>query len=337
MSDQVAIVVGAGGTIGGACAVRLAAGRDLVLCADLSAERAGRTVDTILRAGGRAEAVAADAAGADFAGQVTAAVPSGAAVTAVVHAVAYEEHVPSDKATRESLERSFAVGPLAAFTLFRELRAEGHLRPGSALTAVGSLHATYPFANCLGYNAAHGALAQVVRTLAHEWAADGIRVNAVVPGWIRTDAEVAFYGEAHLDRVAGGLPLGRFGTGEDIAQAVAAICAPSRRPTSQAVSSPWTGRSERRWPGLPAAARTREPAVNVVCVFAHQDDEMRCLGTLLRLAERGASVSFVCVTNGNKGLPFDGEASAERAARVRETEMRSVAGLFRRRVPLPRL
>ena len=224
MSDQVAVVVGAGGTIGGACAVRLAADRDLVLCADLSAERAARTMDAIVRAGGRAEAVVADAAEADFAGQVTAAVPSGAAVTAVVHAVAYEEHVPSDKATRESLERSFAVGPLAAFTLFRGLRAAGHLRRGSALTAVGSLHATYPFANCLAYNAAHGALAQVVRTLAHEWAADGIRVNAVVPGWIRTDAEVAFYGEAHLDRVAGSLPLGRFGTGEDIAQAVAYLC-----------------------------------------------------------------------------------------------------------------
>jgi NAD(P)-dependent dehydrogenase (short-subunit alcohol dehydrogenase family) len=224
MSEQVAVVVGAGGSIGGACAAALAVGRDRVLCVDLSGDRAERTAAAIVRAGGRAEVVVADAAAADFADTVTAAVPGGATVTAVVHAVAYEEHIPSDKATRESLERSFAVGPLAAFTLFRGLRATGHLRRGSALTAVGSLHATHPFANCLAYNAAHGALAQVVRTLAHEWAADGIRVNAVVPGWIRTDAEVAFYGEAHLDRVAGSLPLGRFGTGEDIAQAVAYLC-----------------------------------------------------------------------------------------------------------------
>jgi LmbE family N-acetylglucosaminyl deacetylase len=65
-----------------------------------------------------------------------------------------------------------------------------------------------------------------------------------------------------------------------------------------------------------------------VCVFAHQDDEMRCLGTLLRLAERGAKISFLCVTNGNKGLPFDEKATPERAAQVRETEMRSVAAAF---------
>jgi N-acetylglucosamine malate deacetylase 1 len=68
--------------------------------------------------------------------------------------------------------------------------------------------------------------------------------------------------------------------------------------------------------------------MNVVCVFAHQDDEMRCLGTLQRLAEVGATISFVCVTTGNKGLAFDEDPSGERAAQVRETEMRSVAEYF---------
>jgi NAD(P)-dependent dehydrogenase (short-subunit alcohol dehydrogenase family) len=204
--------------------MRLATSRDLVVCVDLSGDRAQRTVDAIVKEGGRAVCVAADAAAPDFAELVTAAVPGDSVVTAVVHAVAYEEHVPSDKATRESLERSFAVGPLAAFMLFRGLRAAGRLRRGSALLAVGSLHATYPFANCLAYNAAHGALAQIVRTLAHEWAADGIRVNAVVPGWIRTDAEVTFYGKTYLDQVAGSLPFGRFGTDDDIAGAVDFLC-----------------------------------------------------------------------------------------------------------------
>jgi LmbE family N-acetylglucosaminyl deacetylase len=68
--------------------------------------------------------------------------------------------------------------------------------------------------------------------------------------------------------------------------------------------------------------------MNVVCVFAHQDDEMRCLGTLLRLAEADAMISFVCVTNGDRGLAFDEGDSRERAARVRDGEMRSVAEHF---------
>ena len=220
MPDRTAIVIGAGGTIGGASARALAAGRDAVLCVDLDLQRAERTAAGIRSAGTSASALQADAQSADFSTLVSGAVPNDSEVTAVVHAVAYEEHVPSEQASLASLQRSFAVGPLAAFALFRELLSAGHLVRGSALTAIGSLHASKPFANCLAYNAAHGALAQVVRTLAHEWADRGIRVNAVVPGWIRTDAEVAFYGEQFLDSVSSGLPLGRFGTAEDIAAAV---------------------------------------------------------------------------------------------------------------------
>jgi N-acetylglucosamine malate deacetylase 1 len=68
--------------------------------------------------------------------------------------------------------------------------------------------------------------------------------------------------------------------------------------------------------------------VRAVCVLAHQDDEMRCLGTLQRLAEAGATIGFVCVTNGNRGLAFAEGDSRERAARVRDAEMRSVAAFF---------
>jgi LmbE family N-acetylglucosaminyl deacetylase len=65
--------------------------------------------------------------------------------------------------------------------------------------------------------------------------------------------------------------------------------------------------------------------MKVVCVFAHQDDEMRCLGTLQRLREAGHDIAFICVTRGDKGLAFDPTADPDRAAAVRDAEMRSVA------------
>ncbi len=64
------------------------------------------------------------------------------------------------------------------------------------------------------------------------------------------------------------------------------------------------------------------------CVFAHQDDEMRCLGTLLRLRERGHEVAFVAVTGGDKGLPFADPEDQHRAVAVRDAEMRNVAAAF---------
>jgi LmbE family N-acetylglucosaminyl deacetylase len=60
-------------------------------------------------------------------------------------------------------------------------------------------------------------------------------------------------------------------------------------------------------------------------VFAHQDDEMRCLGTLLRLKAAGHDLTLVCVSDGGGGLPFGGKDGRD-AASVRDSEMRSVAG-----------
>ncbi|WP_239309393.1 MULTISPECIES: PIG-L deacetylase family protein [unclassified Frankia] len=68
--------------------------------------------------------------------------------------------------------------------------------------------------------------------------------------------------------------------------------------------------------------------MRIVCVFAHQDDEMRCLGTLQRFRETGHEISFVCVTQGDKGLAFDPSADRGLAASVRDAEMRSVAASF---------
>ncbi|TCO55858.1 PIG-L deacetylase family protein [Actinocrispum wychmicini] len=67
---------------------------------------------------------------------------------------------------------------------------------------------------------------------------------------------------------------------------------------------------------------------NVVCVFAHQDDEMRCLGTLLRLRQAGHRIGFVCVTRGDKGLAYDPNVDFDTAAGVRDAEMRAVADAF---------
>lgn len=64
--------------------------------------------------------------------------------------------------------------------------------------------------------------------------------------------------------------------------------------------------------------------MNVVVVIAHQDDEMRCLGTLLRYRAAGDRVAIVCVTNGDRGLPFTEGSTLADAAMVRDREMRSV-------------
>lgn len=66
--------------------------------------------------------------------------------------------------------------------------------------------------------------------------------------------------------------------------------------------------------------------MNVVSIMAHQDDEMRCLGTLLKCRARGDQLFFITLTDGSKGFVQNPGIPRAEAARIRDAEMRTVAG-----------
>ena len=69
--------------------------------------------------------------------------------------------------------------------------------------------------------------------------------------------------------------------------------------------------------------------MNIVHVGAHQDDEMFALGTFLKYRAKGEhTISFICVTNGDKGMSWDPSVPLEKAAKIRDKEMRAVADQF---------
>jgi NAD(P)-dependent dehydrogenase (short-subunit alcohol dehydrogenase family) len=76
-----------------------------------------------------------------------------------------------------------------------------------------------------GYSASKGGVAALTRSLAVAWATEGIRVNAVAPGWIATDLTAALQSDPVVDeRILARTPLGRWGRPEDIAGAVSFLC-----------------------------------------------------------------------------------------------------------------
>lgn len=90
-------------------------------------------------------------------------------------------------------------------------------RAGGAIVNVASMHAIFGAGHAPGYSASKGGVAQLTRSLAIAWAKDGIRVNAVAPGWIvtpMTDAarEDAVRNRSILDRT----PMSRWGTPADL-------------------------------------------------------------------------------------------------------------------------
>jgi 2-deoxy-D-gluconate 3-dehydrogenase len=113
-----------------------------------------------------------------------------------------------------------AVNLAAQFTLTRELGAAMVARGSGKIIFTASVLSFQGGINVIGYTAAKSALAGLTRAFATEWAASGVNVNAIAPGYVRTDNTRALQDDpvrdqAILDRI----PAGRWGEPADLAGA----------------------------------------------------------------------------------------------------------------------
>ncbi|TCC33982.1 SDR family oxidoreductase [Kribbella speibonae] len=77
------------------------------------------------------------------------------------------------------------------------------------------------------YSASKGGIVQLTKSLAVAWAADGIRVNAVAPGWIATELTAALRSDpAASDRILSRTPMARWGTPDEVAGVIAFLTGP---------------------------------------------------------------------------------------------------------------
>jgi NAD(P)-dependent dehydrogenase (short-subunit alcohol dehydrogenase family) len=99
---------------------------------------------------------------------------------------------------------------------------------GGAIVNTASMLSFQGGALVPGYSASKGGVAQLTKSLALAYAADGIRVNAVAPGWVRTSLTQALQQDAQRDRaIVERTPLGRWAEPEDVAGAVVFLASPA--------------------------------------------------------------------------------------------------------------
>jgi NAD(P)-dependent dehydrogenase (short-subunit alcohol dehydrogenase family) len=145
-------------------------------------------------------------------------------VDAVVNNAALQIKKPLVELTIEDWDEMFAANVRAAFVLTRA--AHDHLRrSGGSIVNVASVHALATSPGQAGYAATKGALVAFTRSSALEFAADGIRVNAILPGAVDTAmlrAGLAGWPSAEegLEQLRVRTPLGQIGQPEEISRAI---------------------------------------------------------------------------------------------------------------------
>ncbi|TQS44741.1 SDR family NAD(P)-dependent oxidoreductase [Cryptosporangium phraense] len=208
-AGKTALVTGAAGGIGAACAARLAAeGASVVLTDVRPAEEAA---EKIRAAGGRATAVVADASDEDAWRRTASA--CGPVDVLVSNAVLVDVK-PAHETSRESWDRQLAVSLTGSFLGVRAL-----LPSLRAAVLISSVHALVGLPGRPAYAAAKGALVSLGRQLAVEYG-PALRVNVVLPGPILTDAWAGF-SRADRERSAAATVAGRLGDPAEVAAAVA--------------------------------------------------------------------------------------------------------------------
>jgi len=213
-----AVVTGGSRGIGGAVVDELTALGAIVLSVSLEAGAARENVIEIIAdvstVEGRAtivEEVAARLGGLEI----------------LVNNVGMNIRKPTIEYTFEEYEQVQRTNAASMFDLSRLLHPALKVSGRGAIVNVGSVAGSVSVGSSAAYAMSKAAVAHLSRYLAVEWAKDGIRVNAIAPGWVATDLTRAIQrSPAAMDTIAARTPIGRMARPEEIASAAAFLCLP---------------------------------------------------------------------------------------------------------------
>lgn len=221
IDGDVALITGAGNGFGRIAALALAGAGAQVAVTDIDLEAAERTADEIAAGHGTARAFHLDVGDREQIAEVTDKVAETfGGLHILINNAGTARRGPTETLADEDWDTVVAINMTAPFVCSRE--AARHMLPAqkgriinlaSIMGFVGN-----PIFPHLSYQATKGALVNMTRSLAAEWADRGVRVNAIAPSFFKTNFGSRMWEDNVLtQKVLDRTPIGRFGEPEELA------------------------------------------------------------------------------------------------------------------------
>jgi len=230
LSGKIAIVAGGSLGIGRAVAVRLAAGGARVIVGARRQAALDDVVAAIQKAGGEAIGVPGDVSYAEGAeALVEAAVRAFGGVDILVNSQGIQRYGTVEETDEELWDEVLRVNLKSMFLTAKCALPEMRKRGGGAIVNVSSVQGLATQTKVAAYSTSKSAIIGLTRTIAVDYAAEGIRANAVLPASVDTpmlrDSADLFRGEETNDAIIADWgkmhPVGRVGQPEEVAELVA--------------------------------------------------------------------------------------------------------------------
>ncbi|MCA9039681.1 MAG: SDR family oxidoreductase [Planctomycetaceae bacterium] len=229
LDGQTAIVIGGTGVLGGAIAEALASAGAHTVIVGRNAANGEEVLSRIKSTGGQGEFFAADATSkADLEKLVVHLEANGRECNILVNGAGVNSPTPFLEIEDEEWDRIMNIN-LRGVRVACQVFAKYMLEKGTqgSIINVASLSAMIPLSRVFTYSASKAAVLNLTQNLAREWATNGIRVNAISPGFFPAEQNRKVLTEDRVNSIMTHTPMQRFGSPEELAGAILLLAAPS--------------------------------------------------------------------------------------------------------------